>query len=262
MERLSERLARTRRLITAITAIAVVSGTAVVMSALPAAAAWKSAQVTVGVGSGVPVSLTPMQPSNCSRDETASSFTTSGAADKQTLWFVSKADGSCAFERSYNTWQVTLPGGGAGSIWHGQRDLYGFYTIECDGNWSKYRCMYPEFPGFNPYTVQGVIIAPPECTQTLAVGSSCSARQPGINDDLSFTSGLSLDNHNYLTMRNIGNVGCIEKGVSRPMFVAAGQEIDNWYNVGGTQKWVSAYDKQGGKTGLPCIMSFTAHRNS
>jgi hypothetical protein len=225
----------------------------------PAAADWKSAQVTIGLGSGVPVSLTPMQPSNCTRDETSSSFTTSGAADRQTLWFVSKADGSCSVERSYNTWRVTLPGGGAGLIWHGQRSLYGYYTIECDGHWSKYRCMYPVFPGWKSST-PGTVIAPPQCTQTLPVGSSCSAEQPGFDDDFSFTSGLSSDGHNYLTMRNIGNTGCIEKGSSR--FLAAGQEIDNFYNVGGTQTWEAALDKKGGKTGLPCVMAFTSHRST
>jgi hypothetical protein len=260
MGRLSGCLARTRGLITAITAIALVSVTVVIASALPAAAAWKSAQVTVGLGSGVPVSLTPIQPSNCTRDETSSSFTTSGTADKQTLWFVSKADGSCSVERSYNTWRVTLPGGGAGSIWHGQRDLYGYYTIECDGHWTNYRCMYPVFPGWKSST-PGIVIAPPQCTQALAVGSSCSVEQPGFDDDLSFTSGLSADNHNYVIMRNIGNTGCIQKGSSRPVFLAVGQEI-SWYNVGGTQKWEAALDQKGGKTGLPCIMAFTAQRSS
>jgi hypothetical protein len=101
--------------------------------------------------------------------------------------------------------------------------------------------MYPVFPGWKSST-PGAVIAPPQCTQTLPVGSSCSAEQPGFDDDFSFTSGLSSDGHNYLTMRNIGNTGCIEKGSNR--FLAAGQERDNLYNVGGTQTWEAALDKK------------------
>ncbi len=243
-------------------AAAVAGAVSVTALALPAGADWHHADVTIGLGSGVRVSLTPTQPGNCSRDETNVSFTTNGTADKQTLWFVSKADGSCALERSYNTWNVNLPSGGTGQIWHGQRNLYGFYTLECDGTWTNYRCLVPQFPGYNPYTVDALVIAPPTCTGKLAVGASCSQMQTGVDGDLAFTSGLTTDNHNYLTERNVGNIGCLEKGKSRPRFIPAGQEEDHYYNVGGTETFVSAYDDKGGKAGLPCVMTFTAHRSS
>lgn len=244
-------------------ALTAVASTLVVMvSSDPAGATWHDVTVSLGLGPSVSVSLTPTSPSNCTRDETNKSLTTTGVLTTEKLFHVSKADGSCAFERSYNTWNVTLPGGGAGQIFQGQRDLYGFYSTECAGSWTKYSCRVPYFSGYNPYSNTELLIGPPVCSGTVAVGSACTAAQPDLNSNLSFTSGLALDNHNYLTIRNVGKVGCVERNQSRPRFLAAGAEENYNYNVGGTQEWVSAYDQfTKGKVGVPCIMTFTAHRS-
>ncbi|HEY4280049.1 MAG TPA: hypothetical protein VGM91_17625 [Conexibacter sp.] len=105
---------------------------------------WRTQQATFNVGKGMKVSIQGggAKTSNCSRDETNETFTTTGDGDRHTYGFYSVGSGSCFYEMSWSNFVITVkdPSGaviGSGTMSYGQGTTYGDYNARCDDPWSK-----------------------------------------------------------------------------------------------------------------------------
>jgi hypothetical protein len=80
--------------------------------------------------------------SNCSRDETNETFTTTGDGDLRTYGFYSVGSGSCLYEMSWSNFNVTVKDAagkeiGSGTFSYGQGATFGGYNPRCSDPWSK-----------------------------------------------------------------------------------------------------------------------------
>ena len=248
------------------------TGLAVVMAvlALPAAHAGadsvESATVIYGVSTGTEVMTVQGSESNCTRDENYGTFTTTASADEQTISMTAKNGGSCALERSYNVWRISLPnvkvmhnGHPAtphGDVWFGHELSSPFYYARC-GAWLGYRCMIPAFHIEN--TNKKVEILPPGCGGAVKPGEICSEWQlsdgqptPAVKAD------FATDNKHFMTIENAGSIGCMELGPhpDRRQFIPANSSVTHLYNGGGTWQFDAAVDRRPGKYGRRCIVVF------
>jgi hypothetical protein len=96
--------------------------------------------------SGVKMTLSQGADSNCTKDETYGDFNVTNAT-QQPISMRVKSDfdeGSCFWEKSWNTWNVSLPGGG-GQIMLFEQSTGGaeghhWYEAWCQGTWTGYSC--------------------------------------------------------------------------------------------------------------------------
>jgi hypothetical protein len=111
--------------------------------------AWRQGTAVFSIGSGDTVSVRGGGggTSNCSTDETVTSFVTKGNDEAHNYGFESRTGGSCNFEPSFSYYKVTVknPAGreiGYGEMWYGQGTLYGPYGAWCslEGAWSGLVC--------------------------------------------------------------------------------------------------------------------------
>jgi hypothetical protein len=111
--------------------------------------AWRHGTAVFSIGAGDTVSVRGGggDTSNCSSDETVTSFVTRGNDETHDFGFDSRTGGSCNFERSYSYYKVTVKNAagrevGFGEMWYGQGQLYGPYGSWCSlkGAWSGLVC--------------------------------------------------------------------------------------------------------------------------
>lgn len=105
---------------------------------------WRTQQAIFNVGRGMKVTIQGggAGTSNCSRDETNETFTTTADGDRRTYGFYSVGSGSCMYEMSWSNFVITVkdPSGavvGSGTMSYGQRSTFGDYVPRCDDPWSK-----------------------------------------------------------------------------------------------------------------------------
>jgi hypothetical protein len=95
---------------------------------------------------GVKMNLSQNPDSNCTKDETYGDFDVTNAG-QQAISMRVKSDfdeGSCFWEKSWNTWNVSLPGGGGQIMLFeqstGGADGHHWYEAWCQGTWTGYSC--------------------------------------------------------------------------------------------------------------------------
>lgn len=105
---------------------------------------WRTQQAIFNVGRGMKVTIQGggAGTSNCSRDETNETFTTTGDGDRRTYGYYSVGSGSCMYEMSWSNFVITVkdPSGavvGSGTMSYGQGTTFGDYKPRCDDPWSK-----------------------------------------------------------------------------------------------------------------------------
>ena len=105
---------------------------------------WRTEQAVFNVGKGMRVTIQGggAGTSNCSRDETNETFTTTGDGDSHQYSFYSVGSGSCLYEMSWSNFKVTVkdPAGneiGSGTFTYGQGATFGGYRPSCRDPWSK-----------------------------------------------------------------------------------------------------------------------------
>jgi hypothetical protein len=105
---------------------------------------WRTQEAIFNVGRGMKVTIQGGGggTSNCSRDETNDTFTTTGDGDRHTYGFYSVGSGSCFYEMSWSNFVITVkdPSGaqiGSGTMSYGQGTTYGDYKARCNDPWSK-----------------------------------------------------------------------------------------------------------------------------
>jgi hypothetical protein len=92
--------------------------------------------------SGVKMTLSQGSDSNCTKDETYGDFDVTNAK-QQAISMRVKSDfdeGSCFWEKSWNTWKVALPGGGGDIMLFeqstGGAEGHHWYEAWCQGEWT------------------------------------------------------------------------------------------------------------------------------
>jgi hypothetical protein len=82
--------------------------------------------------------------SNCTKDETSGDFKVTNASEFGLSMRVRSDfdEGSCFWEKSWNTWNVALPGGGGGQIELFEQSTGGaesvhWYEAWCQGQWTN-----------------------------------------------------------------------------------------------------------------------------
>jgi hypothetical protein len=105
---------------------------------------WRTQEAIFNVGKGMKVTIQGGGggTSNCSRDETNETFTTTGDGDRHTYGFYSVGSGSCLYEMSWSNFVITVkdPSGaviGSGTMSYGQGATFGDYNASCRDPWSK-----------------------------------------------------------------------------------------------------------------------------
>ena len=104
----------------------------------------RSGTAIFSVGSGMTVSIVGGGggTSNCTNDETNTSFVTKGNDEAHSFGFDSKGSGSCLYERSWSYFKVSVkdPAGkqvASGTMWLGQNETFGDYYANCR-DWSGF----------------------------------------------------------------------------------------------------------------------------
>jgi hypothetical protein len=104
----------------------------------------RSGTAIFSVGAGMTVSIVGGggQTSNCTNDETNTTFVTKGNDEAHSFGFDSRGSGSCFYERSwsYFTIRVKDPAGkqiASGTTWLGQNETFGDYYANCR-DWSGF----------------------------------------------------------------------------------------------------------------------------
>jgi hypothetical protein len=105
---------------------------------LKATGGWVGSRMFFSVGSGMKVSITGGGGgrSNCTRDETVTSFTTAGDNEGHDFGFYAKSDGICALERSHSYFKVVVNDPtdktvGSVDVFFGQNKVDSYF-VRCD----------------------------------------------------------------------------------------------------------------------------------
>jgi hypothetical protein len=91
----------------------------------------------VGIGNKVSIVGGGSGTSNCTKDETNTTFTTTSNDEKHDFSFFAKSDGACNTQLSFSWFRVNIrnPGGqliGSGTMYLGVPTLFGDYQTSCD----------------------------------------------------------------------------------------------------------------------------------
>jgi hypothetical protein len=104
----------------------------------------RSGTAIFSVGAGMTVSIVGGgdRTSNCTNDETNTSFVTKGNNEAHSYGFDSRGSGSCIYQMSFSYFTVTVkdPAGkqvASGTIWLGQNETFGSYYANCRA-WSGF----------------------------------------------------------------------------------------------------------------------------
>jgi hypothetical protein len=108
----------------------------------------QSAVADFSVGAGMKVSIIGggSGTSNCTNDETVTSFTTTGTDDRRSFSFDAKGSGGCYFDLSWSQFKVRVEDAsgkliGGGTMFLGQQYVFGDYAVSCEyGAWAGVRC--------------------------------------------------------------------------------------------------------------------------
>jgi hypothetical protein len=108
----------------------------------------QSAVADFSVGPGMKVSIVGggSGTSNCTNDETVTSFTTTGTNDRRSFGFDAKSSGGCYFDLSWSQFKVRVEDAsgkliGGGTMFLGQQYVFGDYAVSCEyGAWAGVRC--------------------------------------------------------------------------------------------------------------------------
>lgn len=105
---------------------------------------WRTEQAVFNVGKGMSVTIQGGggRTSNCTRDETNETFTTTGDGELRQYGFYSVGSGTCFYEMSWSNFNVTVKDAagneiGSGTFSYGQGSTYGDYKARCSDPWSK-----------------------------------------------------------------------------------------------------------------------------
>ncbi len=105
---------------------------------------WRTEQAIFNVGKGMSVTIQGGggRTSNCTRDETNETFTTTGDGESRQYGFYSVGSGTCFYEMSWSNFNVTVRDAagneiGSGTFSYGQGATYGGYNARCSDPWSK-----------------------------------------------------------------------------------------------------------------------------
>jgi len=98
----------------------------------------RTATALFRVGSGMTVSIVGGGggTSNCTNNETNTSFVTKGDNESHSFGFDSKGSGSCFYDRSWSYFKVGVKDAagksvGSGTMWFGQNETFGGYYANC-----------------------------------------------------------------------------------------------------------------------------------
>jgi hypothetical protein len=104
----------------------------------------RSGTAIFSVGAGMTVSIVGGgdRTSNCTNDETNTTFVTKGNDEPHSYGFDSRGSGSCIYQMSFSYFKVTVkdPAGkqiASGTIWLGQQETFGGYYANCR-DWSGF----------------------------------------------------------------------------------------------------------------------------
>jgi hypothetical protein len=104
----------------------------------------RSGTAIFSVGAGMTVSIVGggSGTSNCTNDETNTTFVTKGNNEAHPFGFDSRGSGSCFYDRSWSFFKVSVkdPGGkqiASGTMWLGQNETFGGYYANCR-DWSGF----------------------------------------------------------------------------------------------------------------------------
>jgi len=104
----------------------------------------RSGTAIFSVGAGMTVSIVGGGggTSNCTTDETNTTFVTKGNDEAHSFGFDSKGSGSCFYDRSWSYFKITVkdPAGkqiASGTTWLGQNETFGGYYANCR-DWSGF----------------------------------------------------------------------------------------------------------------------------
>jgi hypothetical protein len=122
-----------------------------------------TAVFSVGAGNTVTIRGGGADTSNCTSNETDTSFVTKGNNESHEFGFESRGGGSCNFERSWSYFKVTVKNAagkaiGYGDMYYGEAGLFGGYGVWCgrEGGWTGLVCtktgdaslkLTPDLPG-------------------------------------------------------------------------------------------------------------------
>ncbi len=119
---------------------------------------WKWFDATFKVPVGLTVTITGggEGTSNCTREETVTTFTITSSQQSQRLVYYAKGDGGCALSLSYSQFRVQMRNAAGqlvatGRLFYGQQYVDGDYVVSCNyGPWSGAGCLSQTAPGGGP----------------------------------------------------------------------------------------------------------------
>jgi hypothetical protein len=181
----------------------------------------ESFRIAFAVGNGEKISVEPLGPANCTKDESSASSSTGSNLVRLTLKMVAKSSGACGYESSYETWRVTIQGryiDGSGNIEFSQDGPGHDLAASCEGKWSGLSCQtLSKFHILNR-AQDDAEVGVPSCRVT--AGSHCRvvvypyseyirgewqlswAGSTAVNPD------FSKDGRSYARLENIGQGEC------------------------------------------------------